>query len=196
MTDWVQKIYLEWFGDSNPSPEGRSIWWRSSPEFDESLRVTFLRFQRELISGKHRQYLVTPQGRLAMIIAIDQFSRNMFRGKPEAFENDHLALSFAEDGLRLRDDRKLSLIERVFFYLPFEHSENIEVQERSVQLFQSLLQEAPEDKKASYEDNLLYAKRHHEIIQRFGRFPHRNTILGRSSSPEEIEFLKEPMSSF
>ena len=128
----------------------------------------------------------TARGMLAAVIALDQFPRNLYRGDPRAFAADPAALALATEAVERGLDRAMSIDERKFLYLPFEHSEDPAVQARSVELFAAL-----ED-----EDTLGYALRHKEIIDRFGRFPHRNEVLGRESTPEEIEFLKEPDSSF
>ena len=125
-------------------------------------------------------------GRLAAVIVLDQFPRNMYRGASRAFAADGAALSLAKEALMRGFDRELSIDERKFLYMPFEHSENPAEQARSMELFGTLESEL----------DLDYARRHKEIIDRFGRFPHRNAVLGRISTPEEIEFIKEPGSSF
>ena len=127
-----------------------------------------------------------PQGCLALIILLDQFSRNMFRGSAQAFAADEKALAHARTAVERGLDQQLPPFQRTFVYLPFEHSESLADQDRSVALFEALGDENTYD----------YAVRHRDIIVRFGRFPHRNVILGRESTPEELEFLKEPGSSF
>ena len=133
---------------------------------------------------------------MALILLLDQMPRVIHRGTPGAFAQDDKARRFADKGLASGADRLLRPIERVFFYLPFEHSEDAADQERSVELFQELAAEVPEEWKKSFDFYLDFAVRHEAIIDRFGRFPHRNAILGRESTPEEIEFLKEPGSGF
>ncbi len=135
--------------------------------------------------GGLEQWRSTPLAALALVVVLDQFSRNMFRGTPRAFAGDPAALAAATVALERGFDRLLSPAERIFMYLPFEHAEDLAAQHRSLALFEAL---DPND--------LEYARRHHEIIARFGRFPHRNAVLGRESTPEEIEFLKGPGSSF
>jgi uncharacterized protein (DUF924 family) len=127
---------------------------------------------------------------LARILLYDQFPRNMFRGTPRAFATDALARETTAYLLRTQGDRQLRPVERLFVYLPLMHSEDLTDQRQSVSLFQQLVQDDP------LVDSVSYALRHREIIARFGRFPHRNAILGRSSTPEEIEFLQQPGSSF
>jgi len=127
----------------------------------------------------------TPLASLALIVVLDQFPRNMFRGDARAFSTDARALAVATRAVERGDDRLLQAAERTFAYLPFEHAEDLSAQRRSLELFA-----------AHDPDNLEWAKRHHDIVERFGRFPHRNAVLGRKSTPEEIEFLKRPGSSF
>jgi uncharacterized protein (DUF924 family) len=127
-----------------------------------------------------------PRSALALVILLDQFPRNMFRGDPRAFATDPLAREVATVLVQKGTDRQLLPVERLFVYLPFMHSEDLTHQRQSVALFQQLAQERP------YLDSLSYAIGHKEIIERFGRFPHRNAILGRLSTPEEIEFLQQP----
>ena len=133
---------------------------------------------------------------MALILCCDQFPRNIFRGTPGAFAYDARALQLSLSGIERGWDRQLRCVERAFFYLPLEHSEDRGHQERSVELFGELLREAPEAQKSGFESFLDYARRHREIIAQFGRFPHRNRILGRVSTPEERAFLKQPGSSF
>jgi uncharacterized protein (DUF924 family) len=135
--------------------------------------------------GELERWQATPLASLALVVALDQFPRNMFRGTPRAFSTDSRALAAAESALERGFDRMLSPAERTFMYLPFEHAEDLAAQRRSLALFEAL---DPNDMK--------YVKRHYEVIARFGRFPHRNAILGRESTAEEIEFLKGRASSF
>ena len=131
-----------------------------------------------------------------MIILADQFSRNMYRDTPRAFENDALALSWCKGGLESGVDRELRPIERVFLYMPLEHSESVEDQHRSVTMFTELAQSVPAQQRKLFDGYIDYAVRHRDIVQRFGRFPHRNAILGRESTEEEVAFLQQPGSSF
>ena len=141
----------------------------------------------ELIcAGKTSSWRSSPEGRLAEIIVLDQFSRNMFRDLPEAFLADGLALKLAEEAVTSGDDQKLSIQKRIFVYMPYMHSEDLKVHQKAVILFSQ----------QGLEKNLNFEIRHKKIIERFGRFPHRNKILGRESTSEEIEFLKEKGSAF
>jgi uncharacterized protein (DUF924 family) len=139
----------------------------------------------QAVLGGLEQWQSTPLAALALVVVLDQFSRNMFRGTPRAFAGDLAALAAAASIIERGFDRLLSAQERTFVYMPFEHAEDLAAQNRSLALFGAL---DPND--------MEYARRHHEIIARFGRFPHRNAVLGRESTPEEIEFLKRPGSSF
>src|SRR5690606_119569 len=137
-------------------------------------------------------WLAPPRGRLALVILIDQFSRNLFRGDARAFAHDALARRWVSEGLDAGADRALRAIERVFFYLPLEHSESLADQQRSVALFERLCADVPPALQGTFAGYLDYAVRHRDVIVRFGRFPHRNASLGRATTPEEAEFLRQP----
>ncbi len=167
-----------WFADP-----GR--WWKKDPAFDAEIRGRFLTLHDAARRGACDDWLDTPRGTLAYIVLLDQFSRNMFRGSARMFESDARALSAARHAVDRGFDRDLSRDERMFLYMPFMHSEDIADQDRCVGLFGSALQ-----------GQLGYAEQHRDIVRRFGRFPHRNALLGRQSTSEELEFLKQPGSSF
>src|SRR5262249_54362454 len=141
-------------------------------------------------------WLSSALGHLALIILTDQFPRNIYRGSPRAFEFDHLARAWCIDGLKEGIDRKLRPVERVFFYLPLEHSEDLNDQSLCVSLFYDLAGAVSPELKRPFSNFVDFALRHQAIIERFGRFPHRNAILGRESTSEEIQFLRQPDSSF
>src|SRR6266849_1422603 len=184
--DFVEVLDF-WFGAPDSSERGRprTSWFRKSEPFDAEIRRRFLATWERAARGELGLWQATPLASLALIVVLDQFPRNMFRGTARAFSSDSPALSMARSMIALEFDRLLSLEERGFAYLPFEHAEDLAAQRRSLALSQAL---DPED--------IGYARRHYEIIARFGRFPHRNAMLGRESTPEEIEFLKRPGSSF
>ena len=161
-------------------------WFKKSDAFDQMMRDRFLDDVEKALAGDYDDWAETPNGRLALILLLDQFTRNIFRNTPRSFAGDEKALKLCLDGIRLGFLEKLDGHHVWFFILPMEHSEVLAVQEASLPLF----------KKYPPEDCYDYAAAHHDIIARFGRFPHRNEILGRESTPEEIEFLKEPGSSF
>ena len=177
----IEEVLGFWFEELTPDD-----WFGGGDEVDERIRERFLDLHEALRERVPESWRATARGMLAAVITLDQFPRNLYRGDPRAFAADGVALGLAEEALARGLDRGMPNDERKFFYLPFEHSEEPAVQARSVALFATL----------ENEESLGYALRHQEIIDRFGRFPHRNAALGRESTPEEIEFLKEPDSSF
>jgi uncharacterized protein (DUF924 family) len=189
-----------WFGELDA--HGRadeahaSRWWQKDAAFDQEIRERFGPLHRAIVRGAHADWLQSARGRLATIIVLDQFSRNMFRGTAEMFAQDAKALRLAVDGIERGDDRVVANDERAFFYLPLMHSEELDVQERCVDLFATWCEAVEGDLRKSVEYSLDFARRHRDIVARFGRFPHRNALLGRPSTPEELAFLEEPGSSF
>lgn len=184
----AQNVLDFWFG---PVPgEARKAWFVKDPVFDETIRVRFLELHNAAKLGGLSEWADEARSALALIVVTDQFPRNLFRGSARAFETDALALQTAKHIIDRGWDTKMKPIERSFVYLPFEHSEVLAEQERSLQLFAQLKQ-FPETS-----DEGDYPRRHWEIVKRFGRFPHRNAALGRASTPEEVEFLKQPGSGF
>jgi len=176
-----------WFGAPDSPERGRSrkVWFRKSDAFDAEIRARFFPLWEQAVRGELERWRSTPLAALALVVVLDQFSRNMFRGTPRAFAGDPAALAAATSMVERSFDRLLSAQERIFVYLPFEHAEDLAAQRRSLALFDAL-----------DPDDMEYARRHYEIIARFGRFPHRNAILGRESTAEEAEFLEQPGSSF
>jgi uncharacterized protein (DUF924 family) len=147
-------------------------------------------------SGAYASWMETPRDALALILLTDQMPRSIYRGTPLAFASDTVALAVARQGIEAGQDRQLRPLERVFFYLPFEHAESMAEQDRSVALFSALFQQAPPDRMELYRGYLTFALRHRHVIACSGRFPHRNAVLGRESTEEERVFLSEPGSSF
>jgi len=176
-----------WFGAPGSRERGRprKAWFRKSEPFDAEIRRRFLITWERAARGECERWQATPFASLALVVTLDQFPRNMFRGTARAFASDFLALAAARETIARRFDRLLSPVERSFVYLPFLHAEDLAAQRRALSLFHEL---DPED--------MRNAERHYEIIARFGRFPHRNAILGRQSTAEEAGFLKQPGSSF
>jgi uncharacterized protein (DUF924 family) len=190
-----------WLGYAADRPsllkERNGLWFGASYETDRTIANRFGDILARLASGEARRWAERgPRERLAAVIALDQFSRNMFRGTPAAFENDALALSLAQEGVARGEDDRLKPIERWFLYMPFEHSEAAADQKVSVAKFARLAAEASPETREILESTHDYAKRHAAVIERFGRFPHRNDILGRPSTEAEIAFLKTPGSRF
>jgi uncharacterized protein (DUF924 family) len=181
-----------WFGAEGDPDFGkpRAEWFRRDTAFDAAIGARFGRLHAELAGGGARSWLDGARPALAYVIVLDQFSRNLYRDDPRAFASDPLALQAASDALSKGFDRELTLLERPFLYMPFMHSEALGDQDRCVSLFEALTLEDPSS------ENLSYALRHREIVARFGRFPHRNRVLGRETTPEEAAFLREPNSSF
>lgn len=181
-----------WFGREGEEGYGefREAWFTKDPEFDREVRDRFEGAYEEAAAGRLEHWKDEARSCLALIILLDQFTRNMFRGEPKTYATDDKALEAARHAVEHAYDRELTPYGRLFVYLPFEHSEDLEDQRFSVELFRGLAAEM------GSEDLLDYAVRHLEIIERFGRFPHRNEILGRATTPEEAEFLRGPDSSF
>ncbi len=188
----VNKILDFWFGVSTEADYGKSrkVWFTKESVFDNELRTRFIKDYEKAAGGYLDDWKEAPSSCLALILLLDQFPRNIFRGNYEAFATDWEALSAAQHAIKKGYDRKLLPVQRWFMYLPFEHSENIEHQRQSVELFKQLHKDP--DSASSIE----YAIRHMEVIERFGRFPHRNAVLGRASTSEEKLFLKQPGSHF
>lgn len=174
---------------AEPFPQRRE-WFHKDAAFDARIRERFGDLIAQGVAGGLGDWAATPRGALARVVVLDQFPRNAFRDTPAAFSGDARARATAEHALERGFDRVLAPVERWFLYMPFEHSESLEDQQRSVELFHALAAEtgltAPID----------WAQRHASVIRLFGRFPHRNAILGRKSSPEEVEFLRSPGSRF
>jgi uncharacterized protein (DUF924 family) len=193
-------VLLFWFGDdpddARVAEQKVALWWGKDPETDRLIRGRFGDLSEAAAAGALESWGETPRSSLARILLVDQFRRNMFRASPKAFDHDDLAGHWCLDGIQRGLDRQLRLIERSFYYLPLEHSESLDDQDRCVALFDELRRQAPEHAQHVFEASLRYAEQHRAIIARFGRFPHRNQILGRSSTPAEIEFLKQPGSGF
>ncbi len=179
-----------WFG-APPGDESREAWFKKSDAFDAEIRDRFGAQVEQALAGGLREWDVTPQGTLARILLLDQFTRNIFRGTPKSFSGDPLALAAAQALVARGEDRWLNGVMRSFVYLPYEHSEDRAVQAESLRLFAQLTADHPA--RAELE---VWAKKHEVIVARFGRYPHRNSILGRDSTPEELAFLKEPGSAF
>ncbi len=188
----VDQILDFWFGRPDESDYGkqRSFWFNKKPEFDQEVRTRYGSDYEKAIAGQLDHWRDAPRSCLALILLLDQFPRNMFRGTAQAFASDPQALSVAQHAVANGFDQGLLTVQRWFVYLPFEHSENLAHQRQSTELFATLSNDS--DSVATID----YAVRHRLVIERFGRFPHRNKILGRATTLEEAEFLKQPGSSF
>ncbi|MDM5058226.1 DUF924 family protein [Aeromonas rivipollensis] len=200
MQPW-QPLLDFWFGDdSGDAPRAARqapLWWGKNRETDALLAHRFGEQAQAAAEGELAHWAEVPVGRLALILLLDQLPRNIHRAMPAAFAQDARARDLCLRGLSLGADKALSPLARVFFYLPLEHAESREQQARSVALFEALAAEqADGPARETFEGFADFARRHQVIVERFGRFPHRNTILGRTSTPEEAEFLQQPGSGF
>ena len=196
----AESVLTFWFGDHGSDAEiaeaQAALWWGKIPDTDDLIRTLFAPLRTQAINGALARWTQTPRSRLALIILVDQFSRNLFRDDPRAFANDALAWRWCIDGLALGHDQALRPIERVFFYLPLEHSERLDDQQRALALFTALRDSVAVAEQKRFDYFVDFSRRHCEVIARFGRFPHRNAVLGRLSTPAELEFLAQPGSSF
>jgi uncharacterized protein (DUF924 family) len=200
LIDDINKTLGFWFGnetdEKNVIRKQSELWWGKGVDADINIKEQFEELYQLAVNDKLNDWLKSPKGQLALIILIDQFSRVINRDSADAFSQDSKALAMALEGVSKNCDKSLSFIERVFYYMPLEHSENLDDQSQCVALFQKLLFEVPENLKNEFQGYLQFAEKHKEIIERFHRFPHRNKVLNRISSAEELEFLIQPGSSF
>jgi uncharacterized protein (DUF924 family) len=180
----VEEILRFWFWASDTERRDPRVWFVADAAFDQACQAGFLDDHERAAAGELNHWRDGPRSTLALILLLDQLPRNMFRGTPRAYATDSQALSAAQHAVARGFDRALIATERVFVYLPFEHSENLDAQREAVRLLRTLADQDP-----SVSGYLEYAERYLEIIRRFGRFPHRNAILGRTSTPEEAAFL-------
>lgn len=191
-----------WIGDAASSAEEAGVknkmWFAKSEDIDAEIRAKFLPLLETLAAGPLADDWAErgTSERLAAIIVLDQFSRNLFRGSPRAFSQDALALRLCKEGLSLREDLTLSEAERIFFYLPLEHSEDIGDQTRAVEMFSALVKDARSAFRQLAETTLEFAYAHKSVIEQFGRFPHRNAALARETTPQEAAYLAKPGSGF
>ena len=181
-----------WFGpaDANGHWSAREVWFRKDPDFDDEIRARFGDAVGVALAGGYGQWCGTASGALARVILLDQFTRNLFRDTPRAFAGDERALATAQDAVTRGLDGELDVVGRWFLYMPFEHAEDAGMQRRSLELFAALAREMGD------QAPLEWAQKHADVIFRFGRYPHRNALLGRASTPEEVEYLALPGSGF
>jgi uncharacterized protein (DUF924 family) len=201
MLSEIEQVLDFWFGACGPDgaldPAKQKMWFGDGRQFDAVIRKSFGALHQRAARGElDQEWSVTPRGRIALIVVLDQMSRHILRSTPAAFAQDPAAQRLAVTGVEKSVDRELIPAQRVFFYLPFEHAEDLELQHLGVRCFDGLARTVSETCRKEYESFADYARRHCEIVERFGRFPHRNQLLGRASTPEEIKFLKQPGSSF
>lgn len=198
--DLSEQVLRFWFGDSLESPEAvqkrAKLWFAPDLDFDRQIERAFASLPGRAREGALDAWEGEPRSALALVLVLDQFPRNLFRGSAAAFEFDAQALDVALRAVERGLDEALHPLEATFLYLPFEHAEDEALQDRCVALFRNLLERAPAPLNAQFVQFLAYAERHQAVIARFGRFPHRNAVLGRPSSAEEKAYLKEGGESF
>ncbi|RBH58071.1 MULTISPECIES: DUF924 family protein [Pseudomonas] len=195
-----QPLLEWWFGSAGTTAgqvadKGR-LWFGKRDSQDLEARERFGGQVEQALAGDLAEWTQCPEGWLALVLLLDQLPRMIFRDTPKAFSGDARAQALVAQGIAADFDRRLSAIERVFVYLVFEHCEHLAVQNEAVSRFAALLAEQVEVDRGIFADYLDYAERHRDVIARFGRFPHRNAILGRESTAEEVVFLREPGSRF
>jgi uncharacterized protein (DUF924 family) len=192
MIEDYRQVLDFWFGAPGTEIHGRQRqeWFVKDEAFDAQIRERFLGLHGRAQAGELKAWEADPDGLLALIVVLDQFSRNMFRGTPRSFASDAAALACARKMVERGWDMDLAPVQRSFVYLPYEHTENLVTQDEALRLFKRVLEDP------SLAELPEWARKHREVIRRFGRFPHRNAILGRESTPEEEEFLRQPGSRF
>jgi len=200
MSNRIEDILQFWFG-AFPTPytadaSKADMWFKNGATYDSEIFINFGADYYKAINGELDHWLDSYRGRLALIILLDQFSRHIHRGSAEAFAQDEKAQALCIDGIGAGDDGRCHAIERSFFYLPLEHAEDVEKQNLSVRAYEQLVQDVPEEYRKSFEVTLSFAKSHHYVIEKFGRFPELNEILGRESTAEEQAFIDSGKYSF
>ena len=189
-----------WFRDAARSPEALQrrgdVWFGSDPAFDRECAARFGALLDDAARGVLDGWAGTPPGRLALVVLLDQMPRNIHRGSPAAFAHDAEAAAHCVAGIDSGQDRSLHPVERIFLYMPLQHAEDLGLQRRSVEQFESLAAEADDAWRDYFAENVRYARLHHDIVERFGRFPHRNRILGRESTEEERRYLADGAPTF
>ena len=195
-----ESVYDFWLPNIEETPEysqaQSAVWFGKNDEFDNRIKSDFVPGLDKLAESDWKSWIESPKGAVSCVIALDQFPRNAFRGTSRMYAYDPKALEIAKDIVAKGMDSEMNLFEKVFLYLPYEHSEDLDDQKTCMELFTNLRDGASEEMKGNAENYLEFARKHLVIVERFGRFPHRNEILGRESTPEEVEFLKQPGSGF
>jgi len=190
-----QDIIDFWIGDvdNHPTnvPKKSKLWYGSKPATDRQISEQFGETLRQAENNELEQWKGSSEGQLALVILLDQFTRNLNRGTMAAWKNDKMALEIASNAIKNEQHNSLSYFCRVFLYHPFHHSESIDSQSKAVQLFEELQENAISEWQEPLEKFTRFVKSHHQIIQQFGRFPHRNDTLCRESTPEELEYLNQ-----
>jgi uncharacterized protein (DUF924 family) len=177
-----------------------SLWFNSNPQLkaqqDELVRSQFGNLLDRAVRGELAGWADSPRRRLSLIILLDQFPRHIYRGTRQAFSCDDDALALALSGMQSAADGALNVVERLFFYMPLQHAESTEVQDESVSAYRRLVAESPKELRSTFEEAVQSAEEHRTLIRQFGRFPHRNRLLGRGSTPDEEAYLKKDVEQF
>ena len=189
-----------WFEDAARSPEAlqrrNEVWFRADPTFDGECALRFGPLLADAAGGVLNSWSETPHGRLALVILLDQIPRNVHRGSADAFIHDSKAAGHCIAAIESGQDRTLHPVESAFLYMPLQHAETLELQRLSVERFESLAAAVDDAWREHFIENVRYAREHHDIVERFGRFPHRNRILGRESTEEELRYLADGAPTF
>ena len=182
-----------WFEDATRSPEALqrrgAVWFRADPGFDRECATRFAAVLEDAARGALEGWADSPRGRLALVVLLDQMPRNIHRGSPAAFMHDAQAAAHCVAAIDSGQDRSLHPVERVFLYMPLQHAEGLALQRLSVERFESLAAEVDDAWRDTFTENVRFAREHHDIVERFGRFPHRNRTLGRESTEVELRYL-------
>ena len=196
----IKRVLGFWFSSSeldSPQLDSRmDRWFGASDAFDEEIRESFGELVEQASAGELDDWKETPHGRLALIILIDQFRRNIYRGTAEAFTHDKQALRIAIEGTMAGDHQQLDAVERMFFFMPLQHAESLKIQEKSVGIFNALAKTVPGTLHETFQTAAQFAELHRDIVAEFGRFPHRNAVLGRPNSHAESAYLSGDNPSF
>ncbi|MDO6562185.1 DUF924 family protein [Amphritea sp. 1_MG-2023] len=195
MTEQIEEILQFWFGELQqgfPVTHRKSLWWFGDEAIDRQLEELFGYRVRQALRGQLDDWAGQPRGRLALIILLDQFTRSIYRGSAEAFSGDDKAEQLCREGLKKGHDAALEGSEKLFFLMPLEHAEDVAAQNLCIAQLDNILCETPMALRHHIDNALDFAHEHRNLIVRFGRFPYRNKILGRSSTPEELAYLNQP----
>jgi len=200
VTDRIEEILSFWFAETPRDAfkiDGRmSLWFGDDHAMDEKISSLFGEEIEGASAGTLDDWAKTPRGRLALIILLDQFRRNIYRHSKEAFSRDHQVLKLTIHGMEIGHDRQLEPVERAFFYMPMQHSESLKVQDFSVRTFTTLAETVKPTLRATFSTFSQFAELHRDIVAQFGRFPHRNAVLGRKNTPEEEAYLDQNTPNF
>jgi uncharacterized protein (DUF924 family) len=197
----IWRVLDFWFAEDGhqdtPTIDSRmERWFAGDPALDEEIRVRFGDLVRRASAGALNRWADNPEGRLALIILLDQFRRNIHRGSAEAFARDALALKLCVEGAMAGVYKGLGPFQQAFFFMPLQHAESLKIQERSVRIYQGLVNSVSDTLKATFATFAQFAELHRDIVANYGRFPHRNAVLGRENTPAEAEFLESGAPSF